>query len=301
MKLDGSEVRRLLHHRSRPFNSYNYQPHVSVSRDGSILVYNSNFGLQSLLGYPKEYADMYLVTVPGAVSTASAGASGGTGGSSTPSSRTVLQETDPAVLYSGSWFAHANAAHDGGGARLAMDAGSRATVKFSGGSITWTGHQDEWSGIANVYLDGALAATVDTCASPAAFRTTLFSKTGLAAGSHTLIVEATGSHGALSAGAWIWIDTIAFETTGLTVPGPPTPGATAGDSSVPGDGTWYIKSSNGGNVSVSRSPDSPSAASGSATSREGTMGAAMSSSASIRPGSPANARPASGAGWNAAR
>src|SRR5262249_58595781 len=72
IKLDGSEVRRLAHHRSRPFNSYNYQPHVSVSRDGSRLVFNSNFGLQALLGYPTEYSDIYMMAVP-----SSTGGSGG--------------------------------------------------------------------------------------------------------------------------------------------------------------------------------------------------------------------------------
>jgi hypothetical protein len=61
VKLDGSQVRRLLHHRSRPLNSYTYQPKLSVSRDGSKLAYASNFGLQQILGYPTEYSDAYMV------------------------------------------------------------------------------------------------------------------------------------------------------------------------------------------------------------------------------------------------
>ncbi len=61
IKLDGSEVRRLAHHRSRPLNSYNYQPKLTVSRDGTHLVYASNFGLQSTLGYPKDYSDEYMI------------------------------------------------------------------------------------------------------------------------------------------------------------------------------------------------------------------------------------------------
>jgi hypothetical protein len=63
LKLDGSEVRRLLHHRSRPVNSYGYQPRATVSRDGGKLVFSSNFNLQALLGYPSEYSDAYLVTL----------------------------------------------------------------------------------------------------------------------------------------------------------------------------------------------------------------------------------------------
>src|SRR5439155_1679884 len=55
-------VVRLAHHRSRPFNDYNWTPRVSVSRDGSRLIYSSNYGLQEILGYPSEYSDVYLIT-----------------------------------------------------------------------------------------------------------------------------------------------------------------------------------------------------------------------------------------------
>ena len=61
IKLDGSEVRRLAHHQSRPLNSYNYQPKLTASRDGTRLVYASNFSLQSLLGYSNEYSDVYMI------------------------------------------------------------------------------------------------------------------------------------------------------------------------------------------------------------------------------------------------
>jgi len=74
IKLDGTQVRRLAHHHSRPFNSYVYQPKASVSRDGRKLVYSSNFGLQSTLGYPTQYSDAYLIDVsiesPGTAGTA---------------------------------------------------------------------------------------------------------------------------------------------------------------------------------------------------------------------------------------
>jgi hypothetical protein len=63
VKLDGSETRRLLHHRSRPHDSYVYQPKVSVSRDGAKMVFTSNFNLQNILGYPKLYSDVYMVNL----------------------------------------------------------------------------------------------------------------------------------------------------------------------------------------------------------------------------------------------
>jgi hypothetical protein len=64
VKLDGTESRRLLHHRSRPVNSYEYQPRASVSRDGTRLVFTSNYNLQRLFGYPKLYTDAYLAMLP---------------------------------------------------------------------------------------------------------------------------------------------------------------------------------------------------------------------------------------------
>jgi len=59
--LDGSGVKQVAHHRSRPFNSYWWSPRASVSRDGSKLIYSSDYGLQSILGYPSEYVDAYLI------------------------------------------------------------------------------------------------------------------------------------------------------------------------------------------------------------------------------------------------
>ena len=64
VKLDGSETRRLLHHRSRPVNDYLYQPRAAISRDGSKLVFTSNYGLPGILGWPSDYADVYAIVLP---------------------------------------------------------------------------------------------------------------------------------------------------------------------------------------------------------------------------------------------
>jgi hypothetical protein len=64
VKIDGTEIRRLAHHRSRPFDDYNYEPRVSASRDGSRIIFTSNYSLQSILGYPSLYSDVYLIVLP---------------------------------------------------------------------------------------------------------------------------------------------------------------------------------------------------------------------------------------------
>ncbi len=63
IKMDGSEIRRLVQHRSRPLNSYNYMPKLSASRDGTRLAYASNFGLQLLDGAPQQYGDEYMIAI----------------------------------------------------------------------------------------------------------------------------------------------------------------------------------------------------------------------------------------------
>ncbi len=57
VKMDGSEVRRLAHHRSRTLDWYWYQPRAAVSRDGSYAVFDSNFATYPLANY----TDVFMI------------------------------------------------------------------------------------------------------------------------------------------------------------------------------------------------------------------------------------------------
>lgn len=57
VKADGSERRRLAHHRSRTLNGYWFQPRASISKDGKYAVFDSNFGTSPL----KDYTDVFLL------------------------------------------------------------------------------------------------------------------------------------------------------------------------------------------------------------------------------------------------
>ncbi len=197
VSLDGSEVRRLAHHRSRPFNSYGWTPRASVSRDGSRLVYSSNYGLQEILGYPSSYSDAYLIDLS-QTSPSSAGSQ------HWPARR--LQEDDPSVVYDGSWYASGFPGHSGGSARFAAGPGDRATFVFTGTAVRWIGYRDEWSGIADLYVDGILREEIDTYASPGQARAEMHTIRGLAPAVHTLVIEATGRGRPESGGNWIWVD-----------------------------------------------------------------------------------------------
>jgi len=244
IKLDGSEIRRIAHHRSRPFNSYTYQPKVSVSCDGSKLVFGSNYGLQAQVGYPQEYSDAYLIDLavnsPGAGGGSSGGGSsgggssggaggsggsgsGGAGGSSGGTTPAVTRyEQTNGVAFTGAWYDNNSAVHSGSSAKGAMDAGARATFSFTGSSVSWIAYRDEWSGIARVYVDGALKGSIDAYASPFQARTVLYSVNNLTSGPHTLVIEATGTASGQSRGRWIWVD--AFDVGSAAAGAPPSSG-----------------------------------------------------------------------------
>lgn len=127
------------------------------------------------------------------------------GGVSASSGR--IEQTNAAVMYTGNWYLNTNPVMSGGSAALAMDGNSSATVSFTGTGITWIGYQDQWSGIANVYVDGALQSSpVDTYTSAEKVQSPVYSISGLTAGAHTLTIVVTGTHNVASAGSWVWVD-----------------------------------------------------------------------------------------------
>jgi uncharacterized protein (TIGR03437 family) len=124
----------------------------------------------------------------------------------------LVQQTDVAANYFGHWFQNAGPQYSGGNVNLVVDAGAHVDLTFNGTGITWIGYRDEWSGLAQVFMDGALQATVDTYLTPSQAQTPTYSLTGLAPGTHVLSIVATGTHSTASAGAWVWVD--AFQVSG---------------------------------------------------------------------------------------
>ena len=211
VKLDGSVTTRWAHHRSVPVNSYNWQPKLDISRDGTHLLYASNFDLQQTDGYPTEYGDTYMIVFPASKTTPVTPTKPITP-TTPPATTTVLyQETSSAVQYSGTWYPNSGSFNIGGSAVLAMDAGSTAQFTFTGTGVKWIGFSDPWSGIAQVYLDGTLVNTVDTYSATQEAQATQYSVGGLSNATHTLKIVVTGSHDAQSAGDWVWVN--AFDVT----------------------------------------------------------------------------------------
>ena len=117
---------------------------------------------------------------------------------------TRIEHDDAAVTYSGNWYSNTSALHSGGLAALTNTRGARATLSFNGTGISWIGVKDNWSGLANVYLDGEMVV-VDTFGDNA-YQQVLYGAHSLTAGPHTLSIEVLHERDSRTQGSWVWID-----------------------------------------------------------------------------------------------
>jgi hypothetical protein len=147
-----------------------------------------------------------------------------------------LQETDPAIIYTGDWAGSDPTGWSGRYATISSTPGAQATLAFNGTSISWIGYRGPDGGIARVYLDGSFAGEVDTYFPTQRVVDNLYTATGLADSSHTLTIEATGFKNDASSGTLIVVD--AFDVT--------TPGTRFEDTdwSVAYAGYWNLKNRN---------------------------------------------------------
>jgi hypothetical protein len=105
---------------------------------------------------------------------------------------TRFEETDPSVAYTSGWTGDGGRSWSGGTAAYSTTPGAQATFTFTGPSVSWLGARGPQSGIALVFLDGVFLAEVDTFSKTEEIRVPMFTATGLANASHTLMIEVTG-------------------------------------------------------------------------------------------------------------
>jgi hypothetical protein len=123
-----------------------------------------------------------------------------------------LHETDPEVTFSGAWSQDTSGiAWSAGDARVSTAAGARATLAFRGTGIAWRGYRAPDAGIARVYIDGAFAAEVDLYSPAHHVQDAVYPASGLAFGTHTIAVEATGLLNPAASAARVVVD--AFDVT----------------------------------------------------------------------------------------
>jgi hypothetical protein len=120
---------------------------------------------------------------------------------------TRFEETDGSVTYTGDWWrGNLNEAWSMGTIAASNAPGAQATFTFNGTSISWIGYRGPEGGIGRVFLDGVFVTQIDTYAATDGLQDTVFTASGLAAGTHMLTIEATGQKNPASNSAYTGVD-----------------------------------------------------------------------------------------------
>lgn len=120
----------------------------------------------------------------------------------------IYQETNSAISYSGTWNTQSFSSAYGGSLKYTSGSGGQqARFTFFGSEVAWVSFKDSDRGIADVYLDGAKASTVDLYSNPGYPRKVAFARKGLdPTVAHTLEVRTTGTKNAASSGKRVDVD-----------------------------------------------------------------------------------------------
>ena len=110
-------------------------------------------------------------------------------------SGSLRQNSYASVVYAGSWTTSSNAEHSGGSVKSSSSAGASASLAFSGRAIGLVTTLGPDRGAVQVWVDGALSATIDTYADTESFRQVVFNKTWSSYGSHTIKLVVVGTAG----------------------------------------------------------------------------------------------------------
>ena len=123
-----------------------------------------------------------------------------------PSGPARVEESDPSVVYTGVWLTQRRADLSGGSIVESPYPISTASLTFNGTGIRWIGYKAAWGGIAQVLLDGAATATVDTYAASEQAQAVMYTATGLTAGVHTITIKVTGTWNPAGCCSWVVVD-----------------------------------------------------------------------------------------------
>lgn len=104
----------------------------------------------------------------------------------------LVDDRDASLIYSGTWHNDSSSTFLNGTAQYTSDTNASVSFTFTGTAIQWYGQNDTNFGTAKVYIDGILAETVNVNG-PMISQKLLFSRTGLPAGEHTILVVCTSA------------------------------------------------------------------------------------------------------------
>jgi hypothetical protein len=120
---------------------------------------------------------------------------------------TVYQEKSPLVAFASTWARAALSGASGGYVYRSSRATDTATFTFSGSSVGFVSTRAKGRGIATISLDGTVVATVDLYSPTKVAKTVVWvPSVQLAAGSHTVVVEVSGTHGGAATSSRVDVD-----------------------------------------------------------------------------------------------
>jgi Beta-galactosidase jelly roll domain/Beta-galactosidase, domain 2/Beta-galactosidase, domain 3/NPCBM-associated, NEW3 domain of alpha-galactosidase len=129
-----------------------------------------------------------------------------------PKSGFTYDDTASQLLYTGNWAHVSNQSYTAGDYQntesFSNTAGDSVSITFNGTAVRWISSTDPSHGIANVYLDDQLVATIDGYGPSKQFQDVFYNVSGLSNGSHTLKIVATGNKNPLATGAFVVVDAI---------------------------------------------------------------------------------------------
>ncbi|MGX1547753.1 N-acetylmuramoyl-L-alanine amidase [Streptomyces adustus] len=149
-------------------------------------------------------AKTYGPTVTSAALTAKSGAAtafaltaqdlaGNTAVASASATPVIVQETS--AVKTGTWTSKTSTSYLGGGSLSSSTKNASLSWTFTGRSVSWIVSRAATSGQADVYVDGAKAATVDLKSTTTAYRSAIWTKNWSAAGKHTVKIVVTATSG----------------------------------------------------------------------------------------------------------
>jgi len=171
---------------------------------------------------------------------------------SPPPSYTRYEQGDSRLAYTGTWNTSTTTSASGGSFLYTNSAGGAVTISFTGTYLSWIAKKSAVYGVAKVTLDDKTPVMVDLYSASTIYQQKVWNTGTLAAGSHTVKIEWTGTKNAAATATNIGLDGLDLigNLTQATSTPPPPPGPTVSryehtDSHIAYAGTWATFSATG--------------------------------------------------------